>query len=327
MQRFRFLIFSAIVMLFAVREMRSQEAMPGKGTSQHPFLYAGEWDTRKPDEQSIFLVRGGKVIWQYSMPIKTASGRIQEFDDATMLANGNIIFSHMSGAGMISPEKKILWDYEAPPGTEIHSCQAIGKDRVLIMRNGNPAEAMIINTLSGKIEKEIPIPTDVRNTHGQFRHVRRTKAGTLLVPYLSEGKVVEYDLNGKVVWSVPANSPWQAVRLANGNTLISGDRSRYAREVNPKGETVWEFTPEDAPQYKLGNFQTADRLANGNTLISSWIAGDNDASHWPGTIQVLEVTPNKHIAWALSSWKDPDLGPATSIQLLDEPDTPEAQQR
>ncbi|SRR6266702_3426842 len=327
MQRFRFLIFSTVVMLFAVREMRSQEAMPGKGISQHPFLYAGEWDTRKPNEQSIFLVRGGKVVWQYSIPMKTASGGIQEFDDATMLANGNIIFSHMSGAGMISPEKKILWDYEAPPGTEIHSCQAIGKDRVLIMRNGNPAEAMIINTASGKIEKEIPIPTDVRNTHGQFRHIRMTKADTLLVPHLSEGKVVEYDLNGKVVWSVPANSPWQAVRLTNGNTLISGDRSRYAREVNPKGETVWEFTPEDAPQYKLGNFQTADRLANGNTLIGSWIAGDNDASHWPGTIQVLEVTPNKHIAWALSSWKDPDLGPATSIQLLDEPDTPEAQQR
>jgi hypothetical protein len=327
MQKFRFLIFSAVFMLIAVREMRSQEAMPGKGASQHPFLYAGEWDTRKPDEQSIFLVRGGKIVWQYSMPIKAASGRFQEFDDATMLSNGNIVFSRMSGAGMISPEKKILWEYDAPPGTEIHSCQAIGKNRVLIMRNGNPAEAMIINTSSGKIEKEIPIPTDVRNTHGQFRHVRMTKAGTLLVPYLSESKVVEFDLNGKVVWSVPAKSPWQAVRLTNGNTLISGDRSRYAREVDPKGETVWEFTPEDAPQYKLGNFQTADRLANGNTIITSWIAGDNDTSHWPGTTQVLEVTPNKHIAWALSSWKDPDLGPATSIQLLDEPDAPEDQQR
>ena len=31
----------------------------------------------------------------------------------------------------------------------------------------------------------------------------------------------------------PAKSPWQAVRLPNGNTLIAGDWSRYAREVNP----------------------------------------------------------------------------------------------
>jgi hypothetical protein len=51
-----------------------------------------------------------------------------------------------------------------------------------------------------------------------------------------------------------------------------------------------------------------------------WIAGDNNTSHWPGTVQVLEVTPDKTIVWALASWKDPDLGPATHIQLLDEPD-------
>jgi len=298
-------------------------ALPGKGAAQHPFVYAGEWDTRKPLEQSIFIVREGKIAWQYSMPIKTPSGGNQEFDDATLLSNGNVVFSRMSGAGMVSPDKRILWDYQAPPGTEVHSCQPIGKDRVLIMRNGNPSEAMIINTATGKTEKEIPVPTTITGTHGQFRHIRMTKAGTLLVPHLGEGKVVEYDLNGKVLWSVPAKSPWQAVRLKNGNTLIAGDWSSYAREVDPEGKTVWEFTQADVPNYKLGNIQTADRLANGNTVIANWIAGDNDTSHWPGTIQVLEVTPDKQIVWALSSWKDPDLGPATSIQLLDEPGIPE----
>jgi hypothetical protein len=301
--------------------------LPGKGPAQHPFLYAGEWDTRKPLEQSIFIVREGKIVWQYSMPIKTPSGGNQEFDDATLLSNGNVIFSRMSGAGMVSPAKQLLWNYSAPPGTEIHSCQSLGKDRVLIMRNGNPAQAMIINTATGNIEKAIPIPTTVAGTHGQFRHVRMTKAGTLLVPHLGEGKVVEYDLDGKALWSVPAKSPWQAVRLKNGNTLIAGDWSRYAREVNPQGETVWEFTQADVPEYKLGNIQTADRMANGNTIITCWIAGDSDTSHWPGTVQVLEVTADKKVVWALSSWKDPDLGPATSIQLLDEPGAPEDAER
>jgi hypothetical protein len=290
--------------------------LPGRGAAQHPFLYAGEWDTRKPLEQSIFIVRGGKIVWQYSMPLKTESGGNQEFDDAAQLPNGNIIFSRMSGAGMVSPDKKLLWHYEAPAGTEIHSIQAIGKDRVLIMRNGNPAQAMIINTATGAVEKEIPIPTTIHGTHGQFRHIRMTKSGTVLVPHLSEGKVVEYDQEGKVVWSVAAKSPWQAIRLKDGNTLIAGDASRYAREVNPKGETVWEFTQADAIGYKLGNFQTADRLSNGHTIITCWVAGDNDTSHWAGTVQVLEVTKDKQIVWALSSWKDPDLGPATSIQLL-----------
>ena len=60
------------------------------------------------------IVRDGKVVWQYSMPLTTPAGGIQEFDDATLLSNGNIIFSKMSGAGMVSPEKKIVWEYPAP---------------------------------------------------------------------------------------------------------------------------------------------------------------------------------------------------------------------
>jgi len=301
------------------------EAQPGNGLAQHPFLYAGEWDTRKA-LQSMYIVRGGKVVWHYSIPLHNGAGGIQEFDDATLLANGNIIYSCMSGVGEISPEKDIIWQYQAPANTEMHSIQSIGKDRVLVMRNGNPAVAMIFNTASNKLEKTIPIPTTVTATHGQFRHIRMTPAGTILVGHMGEGKVVEYDQAGKEVWSCKAEHVWEAIRLKNGNTLLTGDASQYVREVNPKGETVWELTKADVT-FKLGNIQCANRLANGNTVICNWIAGDNDTSHWPGTVQVFEVNPAKKVVWELSSWKDPDLGPATSIQLLDEPGAPEDQQR
>jgi hypothetical protein len=297
----------------------SPALLPGNGLAQHPFLYAGEWDTRKA-EQSMFLVRGGRIVWSASIPLHPAPGVNQEFDDATLLPNGNIIFSRMSGAGEIGPDKRIVWDYPAPPGTEIHSIQTLGRGRVLIMRNGNPAQAMIINTATGATERVIPIPTTVAGTHGQFRHIRMTRAGTLLVPHLGEGKVVEYDLNGKALWSVQAKSPWSAVRLSNGNTLIAGDWSGYVREVNPAGETVWEFTQADVPGIRLFNTQTANRLANGNTIITNWCAGDKNMDDWPSTVQVLEVNPGKQVVWALRSWRDPgDLGPASSIQLLDEP--------
>jgi len=296
-----------------------QAALPGKGAAQHPFLYAGEWDTRKPLQQSIFLVRGGKIVWQYSIPIKTETGHNQEFDDATLLSNGNIIFSRMSGAGEVNPKKELVWSYDAPPGTEVHSIQYVGENRVLIGQNGNPAKAMIINTATGKTEKEIPIPTAVTSTHGQFRHIRMTKAGTILVPLMGDGKVVECDMDGKVVWSVAAQGTWQAIRLKNGNTLISGGGHRYAREVNAKGETVWELTQADVPDIRLFDTQSAIRLANGNTVITNWVAGNKNTEEWASTVQVFEVTRDKKVVWALSSWKDPDLGPATSIQLLDEP--------
>ncbi len=301
--------------------------LPGKGVRQHPFLYAGQWDTRRPDEQSIFLVKRGKVVWRYSIPLRTPDGRIQEFSDISMLRDGRVLFARMSGAGMLDRDKRLLWEYAAPAGTEVHSIQSLENGRVLIMRNGSPAAAMIIDVDSGRIEKEIAIPTGVVSPHGQFRHVRMTRAGTLLVPHLGEGKVVEYDLEGRELWTVLAKSPWQAVRLANGNTLIAGDKNRYAREVDPAGRVVWEFTSEDAPGYTLGNIQTASRLANGNTVMCLWAAGEKDSSRWPGTVQVLEVTPAKAIVWALSSWDAPDLGPATSIQLLDDRRSLQSQER
>jgi hypothetical protein len=94
--------------------------------------------------------------------------------------------------------------------------------------------------------------------------------------------------------------------------------------VNKQGETVWTFQASDVPEYKCFIFQEVNRLANGDTVICNWCPSDlKDPQQWPGSVQVLEVTPAKKVVWALSEWKDPDLGPASSIQLLDEPGVPE----
>jgi hypothetical protein len=306
--------------------------LPGGGVRAHPFLYSGEWDTRKTD-QSIFLVRHGKVVWHYHKPLHTATGGIQEFDDSTYINDGpekgDVCYSCMSGAGMVNKKGDLVWSYQAPPGTEVHSCQWLGNHRVLIMRNGNPmAHAMIFDVTTNTVVKDIAVPVTTSGTHGQFRHVRMTPAGTILVPYMS-GKVVEYDQDGNVVWQVDTKSPWAAVRLKNGNTLIAGDWSGYAREVNPKGETVWELTQADVP-FKLYSTQTADRLANGDTIICNWCSGDQKSfppEKWNTSVQFFEVTPDKKVVWAVSSWDNPDLGTSTSIQLLDEPGRSEDQQR
>lgn len=76
---------------------------------------------------------------------------------------------------------------------------------------------------------------------------------------LSEGKVIEYNLDGKELWSVLAKSPWFIIRLHKGNTLISGGGQCYTREVDSTGKAVWELTAADAP-FKLYDVQTANRL-------------------------------------------------------------------
>jgi hypothetical protein len=103
--------------------------------------------------------------------------------------------------------------------------------------------------------------------------------------------LVEYDQSGNVVWQVKAPNTWSAQRLDNGNTLITGDARAYVREINPKGETVWEFTQNDIPEIKLFNIQGGERLANGDTVFCNWGPnGDKDVKTWPQTVQVLEVT-------------------------------------
>lgn len=264
----------------------------------------------------MYIVKGGKIVWTFVM------GTYGEYGDATMLSNGNILFSRLSGATEITQKKKVVWNYEAPSGTQIHTAQPIGTDRVFICQNGLPAKALIINKRTGKIEMEHVLPTksltDSNTIHGQFRHIRYTKAGTYLVANLGLGKVVEYDKNWKEIWSVDAPSAWAAVRLKNGNTLISGNAHGYVREVNAKGAIVWEINKSDLPGIPLYTVQEVSRLANGNTLICNWYGGVKKPD-WKKVVQVIEVSPDKKVVWALRQWTNPDLGPASSIQLLDEP--------
>jgi hypothetical protein len=61
------------------------------------------------------------------------------------------------------------------------------------------------------------------------------------------------------------------------------------------------------------------RLANGNTIINDWFSQWSDKLNPANApVQAIEVTPDKKIVWALRSWTPPaDLGPATTIQILD----------
>ncbi len=305
----------SVTLILASGMLAAQEPLPGAGLAQHPFLYCGEWQDRGHSDQVMYIVRGGKVEWTYAIP-----GR-EEYGDCTRLSNGNIVFSRRFSASEITPDKKIVWNYDAPPNTEIHTAYPLGNDRVLLMQNGDPAKLLVIEKKSNRIVKELVMPTrNPAGIHGQFRHARATKAGTFLVAHLDLGKVVEYDPDGKELWSVAAPSAWAAVRLKNGNTLISGNQHGYVREVNPAGETVWEINKNDLPGFPLYTVQEVDRLANGNTVICNW-AGSLPQDQWTNVVQVIEVTPDKRVVWALRDWKT--LGPASAIQLLDEKGVPE----
>jgi hypothetical protein len=282
--------------------------LPDEGASQRPMLYIGEGYNK------IFLAYHGKIVWTYS------TGGGNELDDIWMLSNGNILYTRMQYIAEITPEKKVVWRYDAPKGTEIHTCQPIGFDKVMFVLNGLPfPKLLIVNIRTKAVEVEHALPdvstTDPKTIHAQVRRVRLTGQGTYLVSLLKMDRVVEYDKNFKEIWSYPIRSPWAAIRLKNGNTLITDEDDVLTREVNSKKETVWELTKKDIPsQYWYGNAQSATRITNGDTIICS--RGGNDQGP-----QLVEVTPNKKVVWVLKDWTQ--FGPATAVQILDEPGYPE----
>ena len=219
----------------------SPATLPGRGLAQHPFLYAGEWDYRKP-EQTMYIVRDGKVQWTYSIPIRAADSTLQEWGDATLRSDGNIVFSRKTGAGIVTPDKRLIWNYDAPKGTEVHVAQPIGLDQVMIVQNGPQPKAIFFDVTRNTVLREQKLPVaNPANSHGQFRAVRYTRAGTILAAHMDWNKVAEYDSTGRVIWQVAVLSPWTALRLPNGNTLVSSNYG-FVKEFTPAGTSCGSTT-------------------------------------------------------------------------------------
>jgi hypothetical protein len=310
-------LFSATCVASAQTASQSalQPQLPGKGLAQHDFMYAGESQDRK-----ISIVRQGKVVWTYYDPAGKG-----EISDAVMLSNGNILFAHQFGVTEITPEKKVVWNYDAPAGHEVHTALPIGQEHVLFIQNGDPAVVRIVNIVTNVTEREMTLQTRrPSSTHGQFRHARLTTRGTLLVAHMDLDKVVEYDFEGNELWSFPGVGPWGVTPLANGNVLITDKQG--VREITRRGDSVWSWSPSDVPEYPFASLQQAWRLPNDDTVINNWINEWNKTTteNGPGTVQAIEVNPAKQVVWALRSWTPPaNLGPATTIQFLDSPSAPE----
>src|SRR5881398_2889470 len=123
-------------------------SLPGNGLAQHDFFYAGE-----AKAQNMYLVRKGQVVWSYEDAASKG-----EISDAVLMSNGNVLFAHQFGVTEITPDKKVVWNHDAPPKTEIHTAQPIGKDRVVFIQNGDPAKLFVINKVTGQTEREFVLP-------------------------------------------------------------------------------------------------------------------------------------------------------------------------
>lgn len=272
---------------------------PGEGLGRYPMLLVGEGYNR------ICIIAEGKLVWKFD------AGRGWELDDIWMLKNGDILFTRQAWAAKVTPDKRITWRYDCAPGEEIHTLQPVGEDRAIMLVNAFPARVVMFNHITGEVlwEKELEFDTN-NSVHGQSRRLRYTCDDTYLVSYISENKVVEYDTDWNPIRQFDAHCPWSALRLSNGNTLITLEKERRTIEVDKEGNIVWEISLDELPEpYRIAGSQTATRLSNGNTILCS--RGDKGSSP-----QMVEVTRDKEVVWVLDDWRY--FGPVTSVQVLSE---------
>lgn len=285
--------------------------LAGEQLSRHDFLFTGEAKSRK-----IYKLEDGRVMWTYDNPAGKG-----EISDAILLDDGHIMLADQFGAAELDADGRELWRIAAPEGTEIHTLQPIGTRYVLYILQDIPVAKVIVRRLSDmKIVREFDVPVDPqKKMHFQFRCARLTKAGTLLIAHMGDGGISEYDSKGRLLnkWDVPA--PWGVAELENGDILCTTGRS--VRQFNRQGQTTWEC---DLSRFGVTIPQKAYRLPNGNTVVSNWFSEwDNvaisDFDELDPPVQLVEVTPEGKEAWRMASWRNPNLGPATTFQPLDAP--------
>lgn len=269
------------------------------------FMYAGE--SKNP---RAFIVKDGQVDWEYNN-----APRRGEISDAILLTDGNLLIAHQYGIMEIAPDKHVVWQFDAPEGTEIHTLQPIGRTHVVFVQNGNPALVRVMEIPSCQIVHEFEVPAS-KSVHGQFRNARLSTRGTLLLGHMSQGYLAEYSVQGNELcrWYIPGI--WSVNELEKEHLLVVG-KGGLVKEMLRDGSTVREVHAAD---YGLTSVQKAVRLKDGNWLINSWWNEWNkvplDTLHAP--LQAIEIDAEGKVVAQLCAWKDPDLGPSTTIQPLDQ---------
>jgi hypothetical protein len=266
-----------------------------------PYTFLGTSHEKK----AIYIMdEQGGIVWDYSLPNP---------QDVWMLPNGNILTTSLQAVMELTRDRQIVWQYTTAAPNEIPTCQPLPDGNTLI---GIVGECRLIEVdRQGTVLHQIALSTTERTPHAQFRMCRKTAEGTYLVPFTAEGAVREIARDGTILREFPRRPyPVCALRLDNGNTLISADRA--VTEYDRNNLIQWELTPDDVPDLNIAILAGLQRLDNGNTVICNWNTKDDGGR---AGAHIFAVTPDKRVVWKVTGTR---IGQVAQCQLLTPEQTP-----
>jgi len=268
----------------------------------HPFL-ATDGSGGKVALVSV----AGKVEWEY---------KCEEPQDCWITPDGNYFFSFKTGVVEKLSDGRTLWDYNAPEGSFVCSCQPLPNGHYLVMENG-PCRLIEINNMGNVLnEFRLTPPPPSVEIRDQFRGVRRTADGHFLVCRKGEHEVEELDATGKSIRRIAVvGDVHMALRLPDGHLLLALGDAHRIQELDENLKLVWELGEKDVPGYPLQCVTGFQRLPNGNTIVCN-SSGDESPGKQP---QVIEVTRDKKVVWEVADHAKFET--INQIQLVDVPET------
>ena len=253
----------------------------------HSFFIAGPQFTGIIDE-------AGEELWDSGKP----GAR-----DGYILENGNLLICWADEVLEYNTKKEIIFSFQrAEKSMELGTAVRLQNGNTMITESGTRPRIIEVDT-NGNVVKSVPLLPETDNVHMQTRMARKLENGNYLVPHLLAFAVKEYDNTGKVIRSFQTdledlggrageNWPFTAIRLKNGNTIITLTHGNKVIEMDPEGKVVWKVDNTDLKGGPLVDPCGAQRLPNGNTVIASYGAKKG--------IKLLELDRNKNMVWTYS---------------------------
>ena len=308
-----FLSVSALALWAADDPVASNNSDRGPCPVTHRFLKGG-WASK------------GAAIIDCNLAIEWTEPSGDEISDVWSLTDGGVVHSFsirkqkIAGIKRYDADKNLKWVYTVAAGRDNHSCQPLPNSRYLAGESAAGAAFMVeIDDTGKKIkEVELALPEEIAkrslsDIQHVFRNVRKTREGTYLAACMHYQHAVEWDKDGNLLRQFP-DCHYAAIRLPNGNTLVSGKKGVLQYDANQT--LVWSMTAKDFTRLdlKIGMICGLQRLPNGNTIITNVKHGNLTTTG--DAYKVIEVTPAKELVWWID---DPTFAAMNlgSVQVLD----------
>ena len=250
----------------------------------HSFFVAG------PSLTGI-MGENNEVLWDSGRPAAR---------DGYVLPNGHVLICWSDVVHEYDLDKNVVFTYKLSElNGELGTAVRLDNGHTMISELGKQPRIIEVDN-EGKIIHEVALQPETDNVHMQTRMARKLPTGNYLVPHLLAFAVKEYTPSGEVVKTFKTdleqlggkeaeNWPFTAIRLDNGNTVITLTHGNKIIEVDPDGVVVWQMSNEDVEDAIFADPCGAQRLPNGNTVIASYAAQEG--------VKLFEVTPERKVVW------------------------------